>query len=330
MISSEDDEPKPYVRRRSKTTSTRTQSQSAVVTVTAKKRSKSSPTLNINLCSKRPPPYSTSASTSPLTPLTPYSPLTPLAPISILPISMPLSTPMTRDDSEDDDDVLWHAKRSNSTGSFHHNHTVNGSPPQYQYTPTHKSASNSSLRARIFSFAAGKSTREKERLICTKPGEKGAGETETEVDEPPKHLPTARSTASLLTSTPHHHQRKLEEKPLRFLYQCFRLLAVVPAFIGVLWCVLCIIHYDDDAEDVGSPPNSTPMPLSNIRPPHPLASLLPAPSNLNPSIGVASDMLASNADNDDSRGCGEETGGCVGGCGDVDVLFEGGADLGYE
>ncbi|KAK7018705.1 hypothetical protein VNI00_018298 [Paramarasmius palmivorus] len=313
MISSEDESEttnKPYVRRRSKTTSTSRNT----VTVTAKKRSKSSPTLNINLCSKRPPPYSTSASTSPLTPLTPYTPLTPLtplAPITILPISMPLSTPMTRDDSDDDDDVLWHAKRSNSTGTF--NVRPNGSPPQY--TPTHKSAStsNSSLRARIFSFAAGKSTttpkeRERERLICTKPGEKGAGETETEVDEPPKHLPTARSTTftSLALSTPHH---KRQEKPLRFLYQCFRLLAVVPAFIG--------------------PPNSTPMPRPNIRPPHALASVLPALTNPNSPAGVTSHLLASNTDDDDSRGRGEKTGSCVGGCWDVDVLFEGGADLGY-
>ncbi|KAL0569369.1 hypothetical protein V5O48_012604, partial [Marasmius crinis-equi] len=64
-----------------------------------------------------------------------------------------------------------------------------------------------SMRARIFSFAASPTSfsfdqllkgkgkaKERDRLISTRPGEKGAGETETELDEPPEEgtTPTRR------------------------------------------------------------------------------------------------------------------------------------------
>ncbi|KAF8829847.1 hypothetical protein HHX47_DHR2000310 [Lentinula edodes] len=40
------------------------------------------------------------------------------------------------------------------------------------------------FKEKLFSFATGSNTRSRERLISTKPGERGAGETETEIDEP--------------------------------------------------------------------------------------------------------------------------------------------------
>ncbi|THU75459.1 hypothetical protein K435DRAFT_880781, partial [Dendrothele bispora CBS 962.96] len=49
-----------------------------------------------------------------------------------------------------------------------------------------KTTKTTSFRTRVFEFATGKTivSRSREKLISTKPGERGAGETETEVDEP--------------------------------------------------------------------------------------------------------------------------------------------------
>ncbi|KAF9219261.1 hypothetical protein BS17DRAFT_741094 [Gyrodon lividus] len=69
--------------------------------------------------------------------------------------------------------------------------------------------------------------------ITTAPGQLGAGETETEADEPPRHLPTTRIfpaseplvSPSVLTT---------------FLFESSRLLSVVPASLGALINVWCL------------------------------------------------------------------------------------------
>ncbi|KAG7085593.1 hypothetical protein E1B28_003144 [Marasmius oreades] len=156
-----------------------------------------------------------------------------------------------------------------STSQVHDN--VNEDPPDYPYqydsshvpkvgSSSYTSASplavNMSLRARIFSFAASPTSfsfanlvkgkgkaRERERLISTKPGERGAGETETEVDEPPKHLPTARLVASGEPLIPQH---MLQARLTPLLFEFSRLLSIVPACIGIIWCTWCIVHHEGE------------------------------------------------------------------------------------
>ncbi|KAK1226944.1 hypothetical protein PQX77_010077, partial [Marasmius sp. AFHP31] len=170
---------------------------------------------------------------------------------------------------------------NNATGSEHaHEHCDHyGNPPSYttaaartydyddrsrdasivgssSYASSSSSTVQMSLRARIFSFAASPTSfsfsrlvkgkgkaRERERLISTKPGERGAGETETELDEPPRHLPTARLAAPKAPLIPPHI---LEKRITPLLFQFSRLLSVVPSFIGMLWCILCIVHYESE------------------------------------------------------------------------------------
>ncbi|KAI9462199.1 hypothetical protein HD554DRAFT_1453456 [Boletus coccyginus] len=68
--------------------------------------------------------------------------------------------------------------------------------------------------------------------ITTAPGQLGAGETETEADEPPKHLPTTRIMPVSEPLVPPNVVTML-------LFESSRLLSVVPAAFGVLvnaWC----------------------------------------------------------------------------------------------
>ncbi|KAF9267137.1 hypothetical protein L218DRAFT_856276 [Marasmius fiardii PR-910] len=124
-----------------------------------------------------------------------------------------------------------------------------------------------SLRARIFNFAASPTSfsfenlikgkgkaRERERLISTKPGEKGAGETETELDEPPRHLPTARQVTS---GEPIIPQNILQRRLTPLLFGFSRLLSVVPACIGIIWCTWCIADQEDEVSS-GTKPRGRP------------------------------------------------------------------------
>ncbi|KAF5364727.1 hypothetical protein D9757_012499 [Collybiopsis confluens] len=87
--------------------------------------------------------------------------------------------------------------------------------------------------------------RRRNKLISTRPGERGAGETETENDEPPRHLPTSRST----TSTPVPPNRL---SPL--LFELSRHLSIVPAVFA-----LCLHLYH-----IYRPPEIPPCPPERI------------------------------------------------------------------
>ncbi|KAI0078009.1 hypothetical protein K474DRAFT_1684013 [Panus rudis PR-1116 ss-1] len=108
------------------------------------------------------------------------------------------------------------------------------------YTTTAPSLAGT-LRARLF----GKDrTNERLRPITTAPGIIGAGETETESEDPPRHLPTARITPSstpsqsLLSSLASDPITVLPKPPrslIPLLYELFRLLSIVPAVFGTLY-----------------------------------------------------------------------------------------------
>ncbi|KAJ7207899.1 N-glycosylation protein-domain-containing protein [Mycena pura] len=89
----------------------------------------------------------------------------------------------------------------------------------------------SSLRTRLFG-ARGKTA-----TISTTPGRRGAGETETELDEPPRHLPTTRI---IRASAPLVPPTTLEQRLTPLLFEFSRLLAIVPAFFGTLYNIYSI------------------------------------------------------------------------------------------
>ncbi|KAH7879383.1 N-glycosylation protein-domain-containing protein [Lentinula edodes] len=109
------------------------------------------------------------------------------------------------------------------------------------------------FKEKLFSFATGSNTRSRERLISTKPGERGAGETETEIDEPPRHLPTSRKTPLRRPLVP---PNLLQQRLTPLLFEFSQLLSVVPAFFGILFNIYHIYH----------PPNSTVL-IDGRRPP---------------------------------------------------------------
>ncbi|KAJ6524433.1 N-glycosylation protein-domain-containing protein [Mycena vulgaris] len=103
--------------------------------------------------------------------------------------------PPDSDDAEEDD-VIYTARR----------------------TPT--------LRTRLFGG------RSKADTISTASDRRGAGETETELDEPPRHLPTSRIIPA---SAPLVPPSTLEQRLTPLLFEFSRLLAVVPAIFGTLY-----------------------------------------------------------------------------------------------
>ncbi|KAJ3970419.1 N-glycosylation protein-domain-containing protein [Lentinula raphanica] len=110
--------------------------------------------------------------------------------------------------------------------------------------PKHKQAirkGSSSLTERLFSFATGSNSKSRDKLISTKPGERGAGETETEIDEPvsPRHLPTSRKVPSRAPLVP---PNVLQQRLTPLLFEFSRLLSIVPAFFGVLYHIYHIYH----------------------------------------------------------------------------------------
>ncbi|KAL0066990.1 hypothetical protein AAF712_005979 [Marasmius tenuissimus] len=287
---------------------------------------------------------------------------------------------------------------NNATGSEHANEHCDhyGNPPSYttaatrsydyddrsrdasivgssSYASSSSSTVQMSLRARIFSFAASPTSlsfsqlvkgkgkaRERERLISTKPGERGAGETETELDEPSRHLPTARLAAPKAPLIPPHI---LEQRITPLLFQCSRLLSVVPSFIGMLWCILCIIHYEPEEVTTRRRPDKVDYLVSllwvrHLRPPparphhspivftdssdwipmsgthngldDEVEALLPAFIYIDTSSRATSDMLACNAVCDADVRCYHSTGSYMGNRRNDDLHVTFCTDLGDE
>ncbi|THV02077.1 hypothetical protein K435DRAFT_598456, partial [Dendrothele bispora CBS 962.96] len=80
--------------------------------------------------------------------------------------------------------------------------------------------------------------------ISTKPGERGAGETETEVDEPPKHLPTTRTNVPLTHPHSFVPPSTLQQRITPLLFEFSRLLSIVPALVGLVWNLGCFWWWD--------------------------------------------------------------------------------------
>ncbi|KAJ7301845.1 N-glycosylation protein-domain-containing protein, partial [Mycena albidolilacea] len=115
------------------------------------------------------------------------------------------------DDNTEDDDVIYTARRrGNGNG--------NGAP---------------TLRTRLFGG------RGKADTISTAPGRRGAGETETELDEPPRHLPTSRI---IPFSAPLVPPSTLEQRLTPLLFEFSRLLSIVPAIFGTIYNLCFVFH----------------------------------------------------------------------------------------
>ncbi|KAK7039455.1 N-glycosylation protein-domain-containing protein [Favolaschia claudopus] len=111
--------------------------------------------------------------------------------------------PPGSDDDTEDEDVIYTARRA----------------------PT--------FRARLFGG------RGKVDTISTAPGQLGAGETETELDEPPRHLPTSRL---IPVSAPLVPPTTLEQRLTPLFFEFSRLLSIVPAAIGTFYNIY-IMYY---------------------------------------------------------------------------------------
>ncbi|KAF7305508.1 hypothetical protein HMN09_00803700 [Mycena chlorophos] len=101
------------------------------------------------------------------------------------------------------------------------------------YTAAAKHAST--LRSRIFGP-------ERVDTISTDPARQGAGETETELDEPPCHLPTSRKRPAPTRLVP---PTNLEQSLTPLLFELSRLLAIVPALIGTLYNIYMFYNPPD-------------------------------------------------------------------------------------
>ncbi|KAF8874521.1 N-glycosylation protein-domain-containing protein [Gymnopilus junonius] len=116
------------------------------------------------------------------------------------------------------------------------------------------SGSSQSLRSRIFGLASANVSRVRDKPICTTPGMQCAGETETETDEPSRHLPTARIIPS---SGPLVPPNTLEQRLTPLLFEFSRLLSIVPAIFGTLYNIYHIYHppvYDKAIPNARPPP----------------------------------------------------------------------------
>ncbi|KAK7681851.1 hypothetical protein QCA50_015198 [Cerrena zonata] len=124
------------------------------------------------------------------------------------------------------------------------------------YTSTRLSLAGT-LRARLLGKGKGRAD-DAMRPISTAPGVIGAGETETEGEDTPRNLPTARTSMSSHPSLPHRDRTRdrsnlsitpilttlttlTHEIPssarslIPILFELSRLLSVVPAVVGTLW-----------------------------------------------------------------------------------------------
>ncbi|KXN85172.1 hypothetical protein AN958_11594 [Leucoagaricus sp. SymC.cos] len=99
------------------------------------------------------------------------------------------------------------------------------------------------------------------RAICTTPGMVCAGETETETDEPSRHLPTARipRASRLSNSFSFSQNNTFTALPWQSLLFGFsRLLAIVPASLGFIWCLWRLYVYTPEADRCASPGRPSP------------------------------------------------------------------------
>ncbi|OBZ73184.1 hypothetical protein A0H81_06892 [Grifola frondosa] len=82
------------------------------------------------------------------------------------------------------------------------------------------------------------------RPITTAPGVLGAGETETEGEDSPRNLPTARITPSSLS---YLALPAAAAAVIPFLFEFSRLLSIVPAVFGTLWNLYHVFRPPDDS-----------------------------------------------------------------------------------
>ncbi|KAG1787366.1 uncharacterized protein HD556DRAFT_1409769 [Suillus plorans] len=128
---------------------------------------------------------------------------------------------LSADDEEDPTNVIYTARRTRSNQDIH----------RHTNTRSVKDSRASGFRA-VLNVGIGW-RRPKSEQITTAPGQLGAGETETEADEPPRHLPTTRILPASNPLVPPSTLTTL-------LFDASRLLSVVPALLGALinaWCV---------------------------------------------------------------------------------------------
>ncbi|KAG6810739.1 hypothetical protein H0H92_010543 [Tricholoma furcatifolium] len=155
-----------------------------------------------------PPAYS-DRETSPISPKTPTFKSNSTPHLNQTPIqshyARRLSTQIYSESEPEDDRIESHSVWS-------------GSPADFLSRP--------GMRARMFGI------RERPKTICTTPGLAGAGETETEMDEPPRQLPTARIITS---SEPIVPPSTLQQRLTPLLFEFSRLLSIVPAVFGTLY-----------------------------------------------------------------------------------------------
>ncbi|KAF4622586.1 hypothetical protein D9613_009238 [Agrocybe pediades] len=160
-----------------------------------------------------PPPYSRIASPLPERTLPP--PPIPI-PTHVDTTTFTSMNSDSEDDDRDENDMIY-------TSSTFRNTSYNAAA----------SGSSSSLRSRIFGLvSSSSSSKVRDKLISTAPGTVGAGETETETDEPSRHLPTARI---ILSSGPLIPPNTLEARITPLLFEFSRLLSIVPAIFGTMY-----------------------------------------------------------------------------------------------
>jgi len=111
---------------------------------------------------------------------------------------------------------------------------MNSSDTEDDAKPSSSSnTSNPNLRNRLFGMVSfNVSPRVRDKPICTTPGELCAGETETETDEPSRHLPTSRIIPA---SGPLVPPNPLQQQLTPLLFEFSRLLAIVPAIFGTFY-----------------------------------------------------------------------------------------------
>ncbi|KAF9039328.1 hypothetical protein BJ165DRAFT_1416599 [Panaeolus papilionaceus] len=133
------------------------------------------------------------------------------------------------EEDRDDDGLIFKSSIGASSSTW------SNKPNYYQ------GSSSQSLRTRLFGLSSSSNLRShtRDRPICTTPGQVCAGETETETDEPSRHLPTARKIPS---SAPLVPPNTLQQRFTPLLFEFSRLLSIVPALIGTIYYLYFLYH----------------------------------------------------------------------------------------
>ncbi|RDB21835.1 N-glycosylation protein eos1 [Hypsizygus marmoreus] len=121
-------------------------------------------------------------------------------------------------------------------------------------------APSGGLRTRIFGGASSRD-RDRPKAICTTPGELCAGETETEIDEPPRHLPTTRIIHSTGPVVP---LNTLQQRLTPLLFEFSRLLSIVPAIFGTLYNLYHVYQPPGSRADGRHPPERIDFAISAL------------------------------------------------------------------